>query len=413
MLGESANNSKSKLILLILYFGWIISYIDRTVISLAIVQIGEDLSLDASKLGIVLSAFFMGYALMQIPGGWLADRFGSRKVIVIAVLAWSVFTALSGLAWSLTSLILIRFLFGIGEGGYPAASTKAISDYFPADKRTKAQSTMMSSNAFGAALAPIMCAPLLVAFGWRNVFLLIGLLGIIFVIWFLISTRQAGNYSNSDIANKPSRKEYAQLLRNSYLWRVLLIFFFINITSWGLISWMPSYLMQGLGIDLKSVGLISAIPSLFMTIGMIISGRIINKVGSNAKYGVITGIIIMGASLYLMSSSSSVFQVIMYQCIAFTFMSFIMSFIFTLPHRVMEQKVVGTAFGIINLGGQAAGIFSPMIMGALIASSGGSYKSAFLFLTICCLVAAVLTCFLPSAKNKQTATDYSTAETVN
>ncbi|MBT2723017.1 MFS transporter [Bacillus sp. ISL-46] len=413
MLGESANNSKSKLILLILYFGWIISYIDRTVISLAIVQIGEDLSLDASKLGIVLSAFFMGYALMQIPGGWLADRFGSRKVIVIAVLAWSVFTALSGLAWSLTSLILIRFLFGIGEGGYPAASTKAISDYFPADKRTKAQSTMMSSNAFGAALAPIMCAPLLVAFGWRNVFLLIGLLGIIFVIWFLISTRQAGNYSNSDIANKPSRKEYAELLRNSYLWRVLLIFFFINITSWGLISWMPSYLMQGLGIDLKSVGLISAIPSLFMTIGMIISGRIINKVGSNAKYGVITGIIIMGASLYLMSSSSSVFQVIMYQCIAFTFMSFIMSFIFTLPHRVMEQKVVGTAFGIINLGGQAAGIFSPMIMGALIASSGGSYKSAFLFLTICCLVAAVLTCFLPSAKNKQTATDYSTAETVN
>ncbi|MBT2696511.1 MFS transporter [Bacillus sp. ISL-40] len=413
MLGESANNSKSKLILLILYFGWIISYIDRTVISLAIVQIGEDLSLDASKLGIVLSAFFLGYALMQIPGGWLADRFGSRKVIVIAVLAWSVFTALSGLAWSLTSLILIRFLFGIGEGGYPAASTKAISDYFPADKRTKAQSTMMSSNAFGAALAPIMCAPLLVAFGWRNVFLLIGLLGIIFVIWFLISTRQAGNYSNSDIANKPSRKEYAELLRNSYLWRVLLIFFFINITSWGLISWMPSYLMQGLGIDLKSVGLISAIPSLFMTIGMIISGRIINKVGSNAKYGVITGIIIMGASLYLMSSSSSVFQVIMYQCIAFTFMSFIMSFIFTLPHRVMEQKVVGTAFGIINLGGQAAGIFSPMIMGALIASSGGSYKSAFLFLTICCLVAAVLTCFLPSAKNKQTATDYSTAETVN
>jgi MFS family permease len=413
MLGESANNSKSKMILLILYFGWIISYIDRTVISLAILQIGEDLSLDASKLGIVLSAFFMGYAVMQIPGGWLADRFGSRKVIVIAVLAWSVFTALSGLAWSLTSLILIRFLFGIGEGGFPSASTKAISDYFPADKRTKAQSTMMSSNALGAAIAPIICAPLLVVLGWRHVFLLIGLLGIIFVIWFLISTRQAGNYSNSDIANKPSRKEYAQLLRNSYLWKVLLIFFFINITSWGLASWMPSYLMQGLGIDLKSVGLISAIPSLFMTIGMIISGRIINKVGSNAKYGVITGIIIMGASLYLMSSSSSDLQVIMYQCIAFTFMSFIMSFIFTLPHRVMEQKVVGTAFGIINLGGQAAGIFSPMIMGALIASSGGSYKSAFLFLTICCLVAAVLACFLPSAKNKQTATDYSTAETVN
>ena len=297
-MNESANNSSSKMILLVLYFGWIISYIDRTVISLAIVQIGEDLTLDASKLGIVLSAFFMGYAIMQIPGGWLADRFGSRKVIVAAVIAWSVFTALSGLAWSLTSLLLIRFLFGIGEGGYPAASTKAISDYFPKDKRTKAQSTMMSSNALGAAVAPLICAPLLVAFGWRNVFLFVGLLGIVFVVWFLLVTRKAGGYANSKAAVKPSGKEYAQLLRDSYLWKVLLIFFFVNITNWGLLSWMPSYLMQGLGIDLKSVGLFSAIPTLFLTVGMIVSGRIINKVGSNAKYGVIIGILITGASLY-------------------------------------------------------------------------------------------------------------------
>ena len=411
-MNESANNSSSKMLLLVLYFGWIISYIDRTVISLSIVQIGEDLTLDASKLGIVLSAFFMGYALMQIPGGWLADRFGSRKVIVAAVIAWSIFTALSGLAWSLTSLLLIRFLFGIGEGGFPAASTKAISDYFPADKRTKAQSTMMSSNGFGAAIAPIICAPLLIAFGWRNVFWIVGLLGIVFIIWFLLSTRQAGNYSSSETTAKPGKKEYKQLFRNSYLWKVLLIFFFVNIANWGLISWMPSYLMQGLGIDLKSVGLFSAIPTLFLTIGMIISGRIINKVGSKAKYGVITGIIITGASLYLMSVASGVFQVIMYQCIAFTFLSFIMSFVFTAPHRVMEEKVVGTAFGIINFGGQAAGIFSPMIMGALIASSG-SYKTAFLFLTICCLVAAVIACFLPVGKKSQTATDYSAIETVN
>lgn len=406
---ESANNSRSKMILAVLYFGWIISYIDRTVISLAIVQIGEDLTLDASKLGIILSAFFVGYAFMQIPGGWLADRFGSRKVIVAAVVAWSIFTALSGLAWSFTSLILIRFLFGIGEGGYPAAATKAISDYFPKDKRTKAQSTMMSSNGLGAAIAPILCAPLLVAFGWRNVFLLVGVLGIFFITWFLLSTRKGGNYSNSEEAVKPSRKEYTQLLRNSYLWKVLLIFFFVNITSWGLISWMPSYLMQGLGIDLKSVGLFSAAPTLFLTVGMIVSGRIINKVGSKAKYGVISGILIAGASLYLMSASSSVFMVIMYQCIAFTFMSFIMSFVFTVPHRVMEQKVVGTAFGIINFGGQAAGIFSPMIMGALIASTG-TYQAAFVFLTICCIIAAVIACFLPIAKKSQSAADLSTVD---
>src|SRR5438128_517013 len=95
-------------ILLALYFTWIVSYIDRTTINLSIVQMGKDLSLDASQLGIILSSFFFGYALIQIPGGWLADRFGSRKVIVVAVLMWSIFTGLTGFAWSLTSLLLIR-----------------------------------------------------------------------------------------------------------------------------------------------------------------------------------------------------------------------------------------------------------------------------------------------------------------
>lgn len=409
---ESVKTSKSKMILAILYFGWIVSYIDRTVISLSLVQIGEDLSLDATKLGIILSAFFMGYALMQIPGGWLADRFGSRKVIVTAVLFWSVFTALSGLAWSLTSLLLIRFLFGIGEGGYPAASTKAISDYFPADKRTKAQSIMMSSNALGGALAPIICAPLLVWLGWRHVFWVIALLGIIFIIWFLLSTKQTGKYTNTEKAHKPNKGEYKQLLRNSYLWKVVLVFFFMNITGWGLSSWMPSYLMQELGINLQSIGLISAIPVLFMTMGMVVSGRIINKVGSNAKYGVIAGVLIMGASLYLITLSSSIVQVLIYQCIAFTFMSFNMSFIFTLPHRMIDQKVVGTSFGIINFGGQAAGIFSPTIMGALIASSGGSYQSAFMFLTISCFIAAAIACFLPSAKKSMEVPTHPTTKTV-
>ena len=400
------------IILLALYFTWIISYIDRTAINLSIVQIGKNLSLDASQLGIILSSFFFGYALMQIPGGWLADRFGSRKVIVVAVLMWSIFTGLTGFAWSLTSLFLIRLLFGLGEGAFPAGSTKAISDYFSKEKRTNAQSTMMSSNGMGSAIAPILVAPLLVWLGWRHVFLAISVLGIISIIWFLFSTRTKGEFADSEKAQKPSKEEYQQLLRNSYVWKVLIIFFFVNITSWGLMSWMPSYLMQVLGIDLKSVGLLSAIPALFLTLGMIISGRIINKFGSYAKAGVLTGIIILGISLYLMAQSTTIFQVILFQSIAFTFLSYIFSFIFTLPHRALEAKVVGTAFGMINFGGQAAGIFSPMIMGALISASGGSYKSAFMFLTICCVFAAVITLFLPSAK-KQAVVDNGAEKTVS
>src|SRR5436190_12528924 len=99
----------------LLYLAFLISYVDRAAISLALGQIGKDYNLPASDLGIIISAFFVGYAAMQIPGGWLADRFGSKLVVVAAIAMWSVFTVTTSLAWSLTSLIAIRLIFGLTE----------------------------------------------------------------------------------------------------------------------------------------------------------------------------------------------------------------------------------------------------------------------------------------------------------
>ncbi|WP_211748389.1 MFS transporter [Paenibacillus sp. Marseille-Q4541] len=393
----------SKMILAVLFTAWIVSYIDRTVISLALSQMGKDMSLDASLLGIVLSSFFLGYALMQIPGGWLADKFGSRKVIVIAVLFWSLFTGLSGFAWSLTSLLLIRFLFGIGEGAYPAASTKAISDYFSKEKRTKAQSTMMSSNALGGAIAPILCAPLLLWLGWRHTFLAISLLGIVIVIWFLYATRKAPVKQDTDASASTSAKTankgaYKELLRNSTLWKVMLLFFFANIASWGLSSWMPTYLMEVRGINLKDVGLLTAIPAFLMAIGMLISGRIIDKIGLSAKFFVTACLFLYGLFLFLITRSAGITEVIIFMSLAMICGSFTLSFVFTLPHRLISQKFVGTAFGMVNFGGQAAGILSPTIMGIFI-NATGSYNNAFLFLTVSCLVAAVISLTLPGVRS--------------
>ncbi|GLX70943.1 MFS transporter [Paenibacillus glycanilyticus] len=390
-------NPGSKLILSVLYLGWIVSYIDRTVVSLALSKIGDDMSLSAGMLGIVLSAFFMGYAFMQIPGGWLADKYGSRRVIIVAVICWSIFTAFTGLAWSLASLLLVRFLFGVGEGGYPAASTKAISDYFPAAQRTKAQTTMMSSNALGAVMAPIICTPLLVAAGWRHTFLIVSCLGLVVVACFVLATRRAKTIS-SDLDSKPSKGNYKELLSNSLVWKVVLIFFFSNIAGWGLSSWMPTYLINELGIDLKSAGYLVAIPGIISVMGMLISGRIMDRIGTKVKYVVVCCTFVFAIFLYLVSVSSTITEVIVYQSIATFCASFTSSFIFTLPHRYMKEKVVGTAFGMINFGGQAAGILSPMIMGFLISASGGSYTSAFMFLTVSCVLAALTTLTLPSKK---------------
>lgn len=112
--------SKSKpnknFILSLLFAGWLLDYLDRMVMSVAVVAIANDFSLEPAAIGAVISSFFAGYALMQIPGGWLSDKFGSRRILIFSIVAWSVFTVLSGLAWSLISLLVIRFLFGMGRG---------------------------------------------------------------------------------------------------------------------------------------------------------------------------------------------------------------------------------------------------------------------------------------------------------
>lgn len=119
---------------------------------------------------------------MQIPGGFLADKYGSKRVMIVSLIAWSLFTAFTGFAWSLASLLVIRFFFGVGESGFPAASSKAVAEYFPKAERAKAQSGMLSSNAFGAAVAPLVAAPMMLWLGWRHMFIVIALVGLVLVV---------------------------------------------------------------------------------------------------------------------------------------------------------------------------------------------------------------------------------------
>lgn len=125
-------------ILLLLWSGWLLSFLDRMVMNVSLPFIGQDLGLDKMAQGTIISSFFIGYALFQIPGGYLSDKFGPRKVMAFAIIWWSIFTLLTGLIYLLPLLLIVRFLFGIGEGCFPASSWKTISTYFPANERGRA-----------------------------------------------------------------------------------------------------------------------------------------------------------------------------------------------------------------------------------------------------------------------------------
>jgi MFS family permease len=166
----------------------VIQYVDRVCISQAAPLVSEDLGLSPRQMGYVFSAFTLAYALFEIPGGYLGDRIGPRKVLLRIVLWWSFFTVATGWAWSWLSLVTTRFLFGAGEAGCFPNLAKALHRWLPPDERTRAQGLLWMSARWGGAATPLLVYFALQHVHWRTAFLLFGLLGVAwaaaFFAWF-------------------------------------------------------------------------------------------------------------------------------------------------------------------------------------------------------------------------------------
>ena len=163
----------------------VVTFLDRINISVAGSSIMKDLGLSASQWGWVQSAFILSYGLMQIPMGALGDRHGHRKILSLIVLWWSLFTAFTGMAGGLAALLIIRFMFGVGEAGSSPCSTGVISRWFEKDEVGKAQGYVWAASRLGGALTPFVVIPIMTALGWRHAFYILGGIGIIWVaVWF-------------------------------------------------------------------------------------------------------------------------------------------------------------------------------------------------------------------------------------
>src|SRR5262245_17867330 len=161
-----------------------ITYIDRVCISQAAPNITHDLGLSKVQMGYAFSAFALAYALFEIPGGWLGDVIGARKVLMRIVIWWSFFTAATGWAWNLASLWVTRFLFGAGEAGCFPNLTKAFTTWLPQDERVKAQGIMWMSARWGGAITPYLVFQVFKLMSWRSAFALFGALGVVWAIFF-------------------------------------------------------------------------------------------------------------------------------------------------------------------------------------------------------------------------------------
>ncbi|WP_397444164.1 MFS transporter [Peribacillus sp. R9-11] len=192
-----------------------------------------------------------------------------------------------------------------------------------------------------------------------------------------------------------------ELLANSGLWKITVMWFAAGIVNWGLSSWIPSYLMEDRGMDLLSMGFYAALPGLSTGVAMLFSGWLLDRFFNNLeKYYAAFGMLMSGIFLYLMFTSTSIVAAMVYLNLCMIFKSFAFTVAFALPHKIMSKKVIGSAMGVINMGAQAAGFISPLVMGFII-SLTGSFNGAFWFLIVCSGISIIAA--LSIKKNNQIA----------
>lgn len=380
------------LVFLLLYLGWCISFIDRTAISIGATHIIKDLSISPIQIGAVLSMFYIGYTIMQIPGGWLADKFGSKIVILIAVILWSGFTMMTGMAESLMALLVIRLLFGLGEGSFPPASFKSVAENFEGNGRATASSAMVSSNYIGSMIAPLIVAPLIIAFDWRNTFYIIGAAGVVYAVLYALFTPSTKALQQKVDVSKTAS---SLVLKNRYLWTICIMWFGISIVNKGLDTWMPIYLIQERGLNLKAVGWLLPIPFLIAGLTTAAGGWFVNKFfDGKEKRLIIPCCIFMCIGLYEMYSATSIAQVVIAQGFVYFFKSLIFALVIVLPAKYLAKEQMGRGLGIINTGGMAAGFVAPVVIGGLVSWSG--YQAVFTFLIFAVLFSLVMSLFIKS-----------------
>ncbi|MCX5397748.1 MFS transporter [Streptomyces sp. NBC_00102] len=382
----------------VLFMTWLIDYIDRLVITLALPDIGEEFGLGTTMQGLILTAFFITYAAMQIPGGILADTKGARRAMLIAAGGWTVFTAASGIAIGLTTMIVIRAVFGIFQGMYPAASMKALSERTTPAQRLTANGIMSASNPLGSAIAPIVAAPLIVAFGWRGAFWSVSVLGLLIVIVLWkgmpkpLTTEELAAATGQATTPQPvaqvSLRQAMGLLKSSMMWRFALMMCGFNIIGWGLVSWVPSYLRENKDVSLTGVGLLSGVPWVAAAISMMIGGYLFDRfLKGNHRRVVIPVMVVLGGLLVMMVRAGSAGEFIAWETCATLVMYLAYMQIFGLPLRMLPPEYAGVGGGMVNFGGQLAGAISPFVMGFL--AEHFSYGVAFSFLGTGCVLAIV------------------------
>jgi sugar phosphate permease len=266
---------------------YMITYMDRVVISNAAPVIQKEFGFSLVTMGWILASFRWAYALFQIPGGWLGDRIGPRRALAIIVTWWSAFTSLTALAWSAASMIAVRFLFGIGEAGAFPIATRSLSRWMLPGERGFAQGITHAGSRLGAAMTPPLVVWIITRYNWRAAFVTFGLMGVVWsVAWLLYYRDVPDEHGGTNLAERDLIRTatggaqrlvgvavpWRKILSSSGLWYLAAMYFCYNYCLATYLDWFPTYLHQYRGYDLKRMGFYASLPLLAGTVGDLAGG---------------------------------------------------------------------------------------------------------------------------------------------
>jgi len=407
------------LILLMLFLVTTINYADRATISIAGSSMQKDLGFDAVTLGYIFSAFGWAYVLGQIPGGWLLDRFGSKRVYAGSIFTWSLFTLLQGfvdtvpVAWAVTTMFMLRFLVGFAEAPSFPGNARIVAAWFPTAERGTASAVFNSAQYFATALfAPIM-GWIVHSFGWEHVFIMMGALGIVFSgIWLktiynpkehprinpaeLEHIERNGGLVDMDSARKSGsqgpRWDYIrQLLTNRMLVGVYLGQYCINGITYFFLTWFPVYLVQERGMSILKAGFIASLPALCGFIGGVLGGVISDwllrrghSLTLARKLPIVVGLL-LSTSMVFCNYVQAEWMVVGFMTLAF-FGKGLGALGWAVVADTSPKQIAGLSGGLFNTFGNIASITTPIVIGYII-SATGSFKWALVYVGANALVA--------------------------
>lgn len=402
-------------VMFFIFLSTILAYTDRSNISVVAVTIMKEFGWNEQQYGMLASAFFAGYLLLGIPAGWLSDKWGGVKFLALGVIMWSVFTALTPLAWGFGSMLVIRFLLGVGEAVNFPSHTSIVSRWSPLHVRGRWQGLNMSGMAIGVMIAAPVTSWLTQKFSWHASFYFFGIIGIIWaILWLKIATDDPKDNRfitedeldemkdiNQLHGEKQTNISWRKLLQVKEVWGLTLIYFFQNYNWYLYLTWLPAYLMKARGFTLLKVGYFGMLPWLGAFLAMNLAGLasdyLARRYSLTRARRIPIYISFLGTAVFMAlgAYTPNEWAALAYITLSVTFLGINFAMFWTLPIDI-GPKSAGTLSGVMNTSGTIAGIIAPTLTGFLIVTLGSWQYVLFLGAALA-LIGAVLTRFMISA----------------